>query len=274
MQGARQAQSVAITNQDVVTLVKNKFSDDLIIAQISSAKSKSFDLTTAGLIALKIAGVSERVLAVMMGAADPGKPGPAPSTQPPPMTQVALTAPPTTSVSGREAGIYLEEGKELVQLEPTVFSGGKTGGVLKSAFTYGLAKANWKAVVRSPRAGLRVYDGLPVFYFYFERSGAGLSGSFFGATSPNEFVLAKMKVSKSDRELVVGQFGALGASTGTRSEDTVPLHIEKIQPGVYKVSPEEALIEGEYCFFYAAGASGFMTSGSGKLFDFGVQIKR
>jgi hypothetical protein len=27
---------------------------------------------------------------------------------------------------------------------------------------------------------------------------------------------------------------------------------------------------GEYCFFYAAGASTMMAAGSGKLFDFGV----
>jgi len=82
-----------------------------------------------------------------------------------------------------------------------------------------------------------------------------------------------MSGSKNERSLIVGEFGALGSSTGTRSQDTVTLRVEKVEGGVYKVTPEVPLTEGEYCFFYAAGASAFVAAGSGKLFDFGVQRK-
>jgi hypothetical protein len=270
----------AMTNQDVVDLVKGGFGEDLIVAQVQAAKIKQFDVSTRGLIALKAAGVSERILTVMLGSPDPGKKAAAvvetPRPAVAPTQQVSVVAPPTTALSGREAGIYLEEDADrLVQLEPAVFSGGKTGGALMSALTYGIAKVKWKAVVRSPHANQRVYTAAPVFHFYFERAGAGLSNAsqMLGATSPNEFVLVRMTVSKTERQLIIGEAGSFGASSGTRSEDTIALKIEKLQSGVYKVTPAQLLTEGEYCFFYAAGASSFMAAGTGKLFDFGVQRK-
>jgi hypothetical protein len=117
---------------------------------------------------------------------------------------------------------------------------------------------------------------MPEFYFYFETRGSGLShsggpmGSLMGASSPNEFVLARMTGKETERELIVGQFGVFGASSGTRSEDTIELAIERLAPGIYRVAPRAPLEAGEYCFFYAAGASMFAAAGTGKLFDFGV----
>ena len=73
-----------------------------------------------------------------------------------------------------------------------------------------------------------------------------------------------------ERELTVGEFGLFGATSGTSSHDTIDLEVEKFAPGVYKVTAKEPLKRGEYCFFYAAGASQFAAAGSGKLFDFGV----
>lgn len=254
-----------MSNQQVMDLVKGGFSESLIVDLVLAAKNKRFDVTTPALIELKNAGVSERILAAMIGGA----------------------APPSSNADGdragasgpiRQSGIYFEDETGLTQLEPTVFSGGKTGGFLTSALTYGLVKSKWKAVVRSPRASLRIHTALPVFFFYFDTSGSGVSNSglsnpvaLFNASSPNEFVLARMDVSRKERSLIVGEFGSLGSTTGTRSEDTVSLNIEKIQSGVYRVTPEAPLTEGEYCFFYAAGASSFVAAGAGRLFDFGVQ---
>jgi hypothetical protein len=92
-----------------------------------------------------------------------------------------------------------------------------------------------------------------------------------GASSPNEFVLAKMGQGKTERSLIVGEFGVFGASSGTRSEDTVDLKIDRLESGVYKVTPTLKLDTGaEYCLFYAAGAQAIGGGGAGKLFDFGI----
>jgi hypothetical protein len=271
-----------MTNQEVVDLVKAGFTDDLIVARIHRAEQKAFDLAPAALVRLKEAGVSERVMLAMMGTE---RPSTAPTTPPlqttgsnrkDPAARVLVSAVPAPSASadGREAGIYLAEGTEgnLIPLEPTVFSGGKTGGIFASSISMGFKKAKWKAVVRSARAVQRVTSKSPVFFFYFEDTGSGLRGGpgNLGASSANEFVLARMSPTSHDRELVVGEWGLLGMSNGTRSEDTIEMSIERVRPGVYRVSPRTQLEAGEYCFFYAGGVSAFAAAGTGKLFDFGV----
>ena len=79
-----------LTNQDIIKLVKAKIPDDLIIQKIGTSKTK-FDTSVDGLVALREAGVSDRLLAVMM---DPSTAksagGAAPATNPPP----ASAAPP------------------------------------------------------------------------------------------------------------------------------------------------------------------------------------
>ncbi len=55
----------AMTNQDVIRLVKAKVTDEIIIAKIKQSKTK-FDTSVGGLVALKQAGVSDNLIAVMM----------------------------------------------------------------------------------------------------------------------------------------------------------------------------------------------------------------
>lgn len=272
-----------MTNAEVVQLVKAGFGEDLIVGRIRQSPIKSFDVSTAALVNLKTAGVSERIIATMLGlpetsqAPQTGGSSPYPTKTPAqPATQAISLAPPATkSVEGRDAGIYIESSQRVVQLEPTVFTGAKTGGVFTSSLTMGIKKVKWKAVVRSPGAVQRVQTTTPEFYFYFETTSSGLSNTgglstMLGASSPNEFVLARMTKKSNERELIVGEFGAFGASSGTRSQDTIELLIEKLGAGTYRVVPKYPLGPGEYCFFYAAGASSFAASGTGKLFDFGV----
>lgn len=282
----RAAATPGMTNADIVNLVAAGLSEQIIITAIREAKARNFDVTANGLIALKKGGVSDSIIAVMLNPEAPPTTAQAPAPATPPSTpagaqqlSVSLAAPSTTTAEGTQAGIYLEHDGELVPLEPSTFSGARTGGLFRSAITAGLAKSSWKVVVRTPRAQLRVPSN-PVFYFYFEQTGSGLSNTAtpfaglpgaVGVTSPNEFVLAQMTVTSRERELIVSESWAFGATSGTRSQDTIEMKVERIRPGVYRVTPASALEPGEYCFYYAgstaqtAGAA----SGGGKLFDFG-----
>lgn len=268
---ASQPATPAMTNADVSKLVASGLSDAFVVARIRQSSGRAFDLSPDALIQLKRSGVSEVVLGAML---DPGATATAGSA--PASTPIAGTTP-APSMASREPGIYLEEpdGSEPVPLEPTVFSQGKSGGVLASALTYGLYKAKWKAVIRSRNANIRTRVQQPTFLFFFEQKNSTFgAGSFAGwlasASSPNEFVLAQMTEKKNDRELIVGEAGSLGASTGTRSQDTVPIKVDRLAPGVYRVSPTEVLGPGEFCFFYSAGAATLGQGAIGKLFDFGV----
>jgi len=62
---ARSAEAGTFTNQDVIKLAAEKFSDEFILDAIATAKKVEFDVSTSGLVALKRAGVSERVIKAM-----------------------------------------------------------------------------------------------------------------------------------------------------------------------------------------------------------------
>ena len=74
-----------MNNQDVIKLVKAKISEDVIIAKIKQSKTR-FDVSVDGLVALKEAGVSDNVIAVMMD--------PAASAAPPPSAPASAASAP------------------------------------------------------------------------------------------------------------------------------------------------------------------------------------
>lgn len=178
------------------------------------------------------------------------------------------------------AGIYVEVGEDgparYVALEPTVFSGAKSSGGFASYMTAGLYKAKWKAVLPRRDAVVRTRVQQPTLYFRFDQTASSpgtviASGGFIAATSPNEFVLVQMTRKKDARELIVGEVGAFQMNAGTRAQDTVPVRVEKVAPGIYRVTPTEVLGPGEFCVFHAAGMTALPGGGvTGKLFDFGV----
>jgi hypothetical protein len=91
-----------LTNQDIIKLVKAKLSDDLIIQKIAQSKTR-FDTSVDGLVALRDAGVDDRLLAVIMNpasaaaAAPAARPAATPSANPPPAPAPASTLPPKPS---------------------------------------------------------------------------------------------------------------------------------------------------------------------------------
>lgn len=262
-----------LTNDDVLKMSESKLGDGVILAKIKSSVCK-FDTSTEALVKLKEAGVSDAVMQAMAEVTS-AAPAAAPA--------VGAPANPNDPLTEHDPGIYLlqktKDGDKLVGLEPTAYSQGKSGGVLASAMTYGVHKMKWKAVVRGKSAGIRVTEAKPTFYFYFERKVGTLSYSlpwmtwFGGLSSPNQFTLARFDRKSNERELIVGEFGTFGTSTGTRGKDVIELDLEKLQPGIYKVVPRTDIVPGEYCFFYT-GQNQMMGMGGGSLFDFGVETAK
>jgi hypothetical protein len=264
-----QQKSAKLTNADVIEMVGIGLSDDVVVDKIHSADTTEFDTSLEGLKTLKAGKVSDAVLRAMIN--------PRPASSPAPESATAIKADPNDPNSLHDPGIYMyvkgKNGLQLVMLEPAVYSQGKSGGVFKSAMTYGIAKVKWKAVVRGARANVRSGDQGMAFYFYFEEANAGLShASFGGTTTPNEFTLLKFEVKGDTRETVVSKANAFGASSGTDDKANVPFTFSKLRPGVYKVVPNAALKPGEYCFLSSSGVGTFGAGAAGatRVFDFGV----
>jgi hypothetical protein len=91
----------AMTNQDVIRLVKAKVTDEIIIAKIKQSKTK-FDTSVGGLVALKQAGVSDNLIAVMMSepATTPAAAAPAVTTA----TSAAVTTAPAPAAPALRPG--------------------------------------------------------------------------------------------------------------------------------------------------------------------------
>jgi hypothetical protein len=256
-----------LTNDSVITLSKAGLSSTIIVNKIRSSKT-NFNMSTDELIRLKQARIPDDIVAAMFDATHRRS-----ETTSTTGAGDASKVDPNDPNAAHDAGIYLlvkVDGKpKMIQLEPSVSKQQKTGGVFQSALTYGIAKVKFKAALNGQRAALQINDPRPVFYFYFEVKGSGLSTSSYYATSPNEFSLVQLNMKSNTREVTVSQANAFGAQSGTMDKAARAFTFEKIAPGVYKVTPQQDLTDGEYGFYNAAGVG---PSGGAKIFDFGIKL--
>ncbi len=270
-----------LTNEAVIKMVKSGLAEDVIVSIVRTQPAK-YSLGTDQLIGLKSSGVPDRVLAAMVERGTGTGPSAATvSTGATPAAGTVGTGDPNDPISPHDSGIYLfakdRSGDfKMTVLEQAAYQGSKTGGLLGTALTYGIKKAKMKAVIPGQHASIRTPDAEPVFYFYFEDKAAGLGKGGFGAaavSNPNQFALVKLDVTKSSRETTIGEFGALGTSSGTSEKAMVTFRSERLRIGVYKVVPNGPMQQGEYCFLVSQvnmGVFGAGAAGAAQVFDFAV----
>jgi hypothetical protein len=262
----------ALTNESVVKMVKAGLSEGVILSMVKTQPAK-YSVNPDKLIELKSAGVSDSIVAAMVernAGAGPVAPNP-----------TVATGNPNDPMAPHDSGIYVYSNDrngeyKMTVLEQAAYQGSKTGGLLGTALTYGIKKAKMKAVIPGQHASIRTPDSQPVFYFYFEDKAAGLGKGAFGAgavSNPNQFALVKLAVTKTSRETIIGEFGALGSSTGTNEKSMVTFKSERLRPGLYKVVATGPMAGGEYCFLVSQinmGAYGAGAAGASQIFDFAV----
>jgi hypothetical protein len=270
-----------LTNTSITAMTEAGLNASIIVAKIRSSGT-AFDVSTAELIRLKQEGVADEVITAMLEASGTVA-GPVAPQQRTRLRrtqsagEAAFDFPPPS-----ESGIYFrdEAGPEgqLVLLEPSVYTQSKETGVWKAKLTYGIAKVRYKAILPSAHATLQIDTRRPVFYFIFDVPNAGLSssGTVWGpTTSANEFVLAKMEVKKSRRELAFGEYGEFtGTRSGVSDKSVQSFDYVRLTPGVYKVTAKSDLADGEYCFFFGGSVAASGVGGGPKLFAFSIKAPR
>ncbi len=260
-----------LVNQSVVDMVHAGIPGEIIISKIQTSPV-AFDLSTNGFVSLGKQKVPSDIVKAMLQVQG--------HVQSPQAIAASESTDPNSPDSPHEAGIYIysktDSGPKMMLLEPTVYTQGKSGGVFASAMTYGIAKVKWKAVVRGDRAQARSNDPSAVFYFYFEKTSAGLSNSSFGTSTPNEFTMLRFDVKGDSRETVVMKANAFGSSSGSDEKSVIAFDFVKLRPGVYKVTPKAPLLAGEYGLIGASAGSAFApgASSANRVFDFGINEQR
>ncbi|WP_263377101.1 hypothetical protein [Granulicella aggregans] len=253
VQGA--AVGTAITNADVIALVRAGMSDDIVAAKIQAAPATAFDTSVSGLTALKAADVSSVVIRAMIsphptansyiGAKSAGG--------------VDLDDPTAPHSPGVYALYRSADGQvHLVKLEGTRPRGAKNSGLFLHALTQGITTSKTQQVIEGAKATIEFTETKPVFYAYIPDSG----GSFAGGMSVKDLVLTKFEVKGDTRLWTYAARGLFGGSSevGSNEKDRQGFSTEQIKPGIYRLTPEADLATGQYAFKYAFS-----------YFDFGIQ---
>src|SRR4051812_31546683 len=113
-----------LTNKSIIEMAAAKLPEDVIIAKIQGS-STNFDVSTAALVDLNTNGVPPTIVKAMLASK--------PSSEPTPVTPLPKASDTNDPSAQHDAGIYMyvkkSDRKELIQLEPTVYSQGKSGGM-------------------------------------------------------------------------------------------------------------------------------------------------
>jgi hypothetical protein len=245
-------QQKALTNVDILDMVRAKLSDSVIVAEISKSTCK-FSTGPRDLIALKRAGVSDRVLEAMTSA------GSAPATAGTPVA-VSSTGPAGISTASRglphEVGVYIKKAGVWVDLPPEVVNW-KTGGVLKSIGTVGVVKGDINGNLRGEHSPTGVKTSLEFLVVVAE-------GSYI-----TEYQLIHLRPHKDGREFRTVTGGVLHASGGA-TRDVLPLTSEKVADRTFHVQLDN-LASGDYGFLPPGNATSKQEMSSlGKLYSFHV----
>jgi hypothetical protein len=254
--GAIAVGQTALTNETIVKMVKAGLGDDVIVSTITSQQAK-FATAPDDLIALKGAGVSDKVIGVMverMVAIN--------SAAPPPAVAPAASAPaPAPATSGTpapvtEVGVYFLKGDIWADLHPEVVNF-KTGGVLKTIGTAGIVKGDVNGRVNGDHSKTQLKT--PVTLLVYTHEGVDIT----------EYQLLRLRESKDAREFRTVTGGVMHVSGGA-TRDLLPFESKKIAPRTYQIMFPN-IGSGEYGLLPPASSDATSSSGRiGKIYSFRI----
>ena len=219
----------ALTNDGIMKLVKSGMSEDLVINLISKQPT-SFSLGANDLVALKTAGVTERIITAMINRAA----GPPPSA-PAPGAGVPATAKPAPEGSAaslstiKDGLLYYKKGSEYLELLTEDVNWG-TKGAVKSVATAGFIKRNLRGNVTGPSS--RNYLQIPFEIVISPPRGMSI----------NDFALLPLRPGKGARDFEVGP---VNRKSGV-AEGAIPFGVERVGANAYRMVFQTALSPGEY----------------------------
>jgi len=238
----------ALNNDSVVKLVKAGLSDDLIVSTINAAPG-TYDTSADGLIALKTAGASDKVVSAVVLKASGIAPAMAPIAPP------ALSS--TLPAGIDEVGVYYKDKTGVwASLLPEIVNF-KSGGVLKSMMTDGIVKGDLNGHIGGNHS--KTGATFPVVIAVYVPEGTAIT----------EYQLLRLRTNRDSREFRSVTGGVMHVSGGA-TRDSIEFQAEKIAPRVYQITLQSSAGKGEYGLL-PPGATGSSNLGSsGKIYSISV----
>jgi len=237
----------ALNNDGVIKLVKSGLSEELILTTINASQG-SYDTSANGLVALKAAGASDKIISaiLMKNAGGAGTPA------------AASPSAPVLSATGRPPGIdeigvyYKDKSGAWTQMMPEVVNF-KTGGVVKSIATVGIVKGDINGHIQGPKAKMAMT--FPVTLAVYVPEGVQIT----------EYQLLHLRPNGESREFRSVTGGVMHVS-GCAVRDLIDFQSEKLAPRVFQITLSAGLGKGEYGLL-PPGAYGSSNMGSsGKIY--------
>jgi hypothetical protein len=237
------AQTV-LTNDAVLKMAKAGLGEEILL---STVKNQPGQYSTApnDLIALKGAGVTDKVIAAMM---EKGASGAGAAANP------VAAAPKAAPGPVNEVGVYYLKNDAWADLAPEVVNF-KTGGVLKSIGTAGIVKGDVNGHVNGEHSKTALKS--PVTLMVYTPEGTAIT----------EYQLLRLRDAKDGREFRTVTGGVMHVSGGA-TRDLVPFESKKTAPRTYEIVLPN-LGSADYGLLPPAGGDSTSSSGRiGKIYSF------
>lgn len=259
-----------LNNQSVIAMAQAGLSDEVIITSIQSSPG-TYDTSTAALVALKKAKISDKVVSAIIvknaGGGPAAAPAPAAANQgfsPAPAAGAdpgsGFNANPVSGIPAGvdTVGVYYQDPGGAWQEVPAEVINFKTGGALKHIASIGIVKGDMNGDIAGNRSRLELK--FPASFILYVPEG----------TSPGEYQLLRLHVNADTREFRSVTGGVVHESGGAGSR-IVDFSTRKLAPRVYEITLTTETGRGEYGFLppQELGTGKSMAS-SGKIYTFSL----
>jgi hypothetical protein len=240
-QAAATPKTAVMNNDSVVKMVKAGLGDDLIIQTIDTQPGKY--LTDAdSLVALKTAGLSDRVIAAMMNKSRRQ------------ITNLTETEKPVVLSDVNEIGVYYKDhAGKWIAIDPEIVHI-KSGGFIKSTATHGIIKQDRNGRVNGRESALALKHPIEILLYTPE------------GVAATEYTFVRFRLNSSNREFRI-LTGGVFHSSGGADRDEVPFTPKRTAPRTYEFTVEDKIAGGE--FGILPPGTGNVTNG-GKIYTFAI----
>jgi hypothetical protein len=237
------SQNDTITNQNIIELKKVNISKVLILKTIDDATNFNFDLSSKGLQELTKNKVDDDIIVQMMNK----------------QKEIEKNSIKVDNVIIKGFGLFTIENNNKKEL------------VAHSSSGSGFKGRNIMIGLNNKTSENIITNSNPIFYYSFDNESKQNESSTISAfstiKSPSEGFLVKFKITKNDRDLVIGKIGMGGFEVRIEKENRVEYKVEKIKDNFYKIEVLENLKPGEYGFIF-----GQMNPGTAnRIYDFSIK---
>lgn len=244
----------AMNNDSIIKLIQAGLSEDVVVSTIN-ASSGNYDISVDGLLALKGAGVGEKVLAAIVTKSSGGSVA-APAA---PVASNVAAAGPGTQASGLppgvdSVGVYYKDQNGVWQEINTEVVNFRTGGAIKSMASGGLVKRDLNGKLRGTQSRLSLRVPVEILFYLPE------------GQSPGDYQLLRLRPNKKDREFRSMTGGVFNSSSGA-DRDMVYYTPVKFATRMYTIMLDTHT--GEYGFLPPLNANNAGNiAASGRMYTF------